>query len=299
MSAAAVKGLVAAVLAIGGLAGGGVLAGRVKPEVETSTVGMSAAQHERIEQMASASLFGQFRSSMADFLWLKVDKYLHNGVDLRGLTPLEKEAQNADKVGSADKDWKHRGDETTVVPSRDRDWRGAFGDVEREVHPYQDMTAHTHRDTKEALPLFRLMTWSNPHFIAGYTVGASMIARDPAKVQEAVAFLSEGAKHNPENIEIETALGQILTARAKDYPAALPHLIRALNVSAARDRKTFSEDEDEAYQNAFRWLVLNRRESGDIEAAHRVAVAGLRVYPDDVVCRHFLGEYAKLTKAAR
>jgi len=50
--------------------------------------GMIRAQQDRLEQVASASLLGLFRSSMAprwlldgssmaDFLWMKVDKYLH------------------------------------------------------------------------------------------------------------------------------------------------------------------------------------------------------------------------------
>ena len=286
------KTLLIAALTVGALYGGGTLAERIKPEIETSTVGMSAVQQNRVEQAASASLFGQFRSSMADFLWLKVDRYLHNGVELRGLTPLEKEAQNADKVGAADNGFRaHKGDETTIVPSASRDWRGVFGDIEREVHPYQDMSHHTHRSPTEALPLFRLMTWSNPHFIPGYTVGASMIAQNPAKLGEAIAFLEEGAHQNPQNIELETAIGQMMTARSHDYAAALPHLTHALDLAARRDRRLFDSDEEEAYQNAFRWLVLNRREVGDIDSARRVALAGLRVYPQDVVCLHFLKEY--------
>lgn len=285
-------GTVAAIAAAGvGLAFAGTLAQRVEPEVKMSTEGMSATQQEKLDKMASASLFGQFRSSMADFLWLKVDKYLHSGVELRGLTPLEQEKQNADKVTSQGA-WKHRG-ETTVIPSAERDWRGVFGNVEREVHPYKDMVNHSHRDPKEALPLFRLMTWSNPHFIAGYVVGSSMIAQEKSKTGEAITFLEEGLRNNPQNLEIETALGQMLTAKTKEYDKAVPHLIHALQIAGMRDHKTFTEDEEEAFQDSFRWLVLNRREAGDFASARKVAHEGLKFFPKDVVCNRFLKDYGE------
>lgn len=254
--------------------------------------GMSAKEQEKLEKFASASLFGQFRSSVADFLWLKVDKYLHNGVDLRGTTDAEKAAHDADHVKSALGEEGNRahwgGEETTIVPSKAHDWRGKFGDVERAIQPYQDMDGHKHRDPKEALPLFRLMTLSNPHFVPGYTVGGFMIARDKTKIKEAEAFLLEGAKQNPQSIEIEEALGNLLTVHERDFPAALPHLQKALALGASRDPKTLTDDESESYENAFRWLVLNRREMGDTKGAMEAARQGIAHFPQDPVCRHYL-----------
>jgi hypothetical protein len=284
---------VAAVAAVLGL--GGTLGLCVQPSMDNAPSGMNAAQQERLDKAASASLFGQFRSSMADFLWLKVDKYLHNGVDLRGLTPLEREAKTADKVTSSDKgqegNREHHGDETTVVPSAARDWRGPYGDIERAVQPYKNMEGHTHRDPKEALPLFRLMTWSNPHFVTGYVTGASMIARDSTRYQDAIDFLLEGERNNPESLEIETALGMMYTAKLHQYATGVPFLTRAIALGAARDRQTFTEDEAESYEGAYRWLVLNRREANDPAAAHAAAVEGKRLFPDDVVCRDYLRDH--------
>ncbi len=278
------------------LAGSGLLALRIEPQVAVST-GLSASVQENIEKSASASLFGQFRSSMADFLWLKVDKYTHGGVDLRGLTDQEKEASSADQVASADGgkekgNREHRGDETTVVPSAAKDWRGIYGNLERAVQPYQDMEHHEHRGSEEALPLFRLMTWSNPHFIPGYTTGAAMIARDRAKLDEAVAFLKEGLTHNPESIEIPNDLGAMLTARKREFAQAMPYLQQAIRNGSVRDISSMSDDEREAYQSAFRWIVLNRREARDPAAARAAAEAGIRLFPDDVVCQNYLKSVA-------
>ncbi|MBC8102908.1 MAG: hypothetical protein H7Z41_10005 [Cytophagales bacterium] len=270
----------------------GVLALKIEPMVQVSA-GLSAADQVRVEKAAATSLFGQFRSSMADFLWLKVDKYAHSGVDLRGVTEQEQRSQNADAVQSADGgreqgNRNHTGDETTVVPSAKRDWRGFYGKMEREVQPYRDMSQHTHNDPKEALPLFRLMTWSNPHFISGYTVGAAMIARDRAKLGEAIAFLKEGLVNNPQSIEISSDLGAMLTARKRDFAGAMPYLRQAIASGARHDFATLTDDENEAYQNAFRWAVLNRREVGDTRAARAAAEAGLARFPNDVVCRRYL-----------
>jgi len=40
--------------------------------------------------------------------------------------------------------------------------------------------------------------------------------------------------------------------------------------------------------DAFRCMVLNRREAGDLAAAYAAAIEGLRFYPNDPVCRGFL-----------
>ncbi len=282
------RNLFAVVAAAGVMTAGGAISGRVRPVV-AQTGGLPPAQQGKLEEAASASLLGQFRSSMADFLWLKADKYLHNGVDLRGLTAREGKSHDVARANSAagEHDCGHH-DETTVIPEGERDWRGVFGDLEREIKPYQDMRNHRHRDPEEALPLFRLMTWSNPRFVPGYVIGASLIARERSKVPEAVSFLKEGAKNNPHSIEIQNALGMMLTARQRWWDEAVPYLKRAIQIGAARDPRTLTEDESEAYRDAFRWLVLNRREAGRPAEARAAALAGLHAFPGDVVCRNHL-----------
>lgn len=252
---------------------------------------MSQSQQTKLEQAAGASLFGQFRSSMSDFLWLKVDKYLHNGVDLRGTTRLEKEAHAAELVANSknglnDGNREHH-DETTVVPTPKSDWRGVYGAWEREIQPFTNMSAHEHRDPREALPLFRLMTAANPNFIAGYVTGASMIARDRTKLAEAVAFLEEGAHNNPYNHEIQQALGMMYTGKMRRLREGEPYLIRAIQFAAKREFATMNEDEIDAYRNAFRWLILNRREAKRLDQAREVATFGLRVFPTDPLCQKY------------
>lgn len=268
---------------------GTYLGHNTEPAIEVRGAGLSPKMQERMDKSATASLFGQFRSSMADFLWLKVDKYMHNGVELRGLTAQETKKADTELAKTDEKDvaggFAQHAEETTVVPSAKNDWRGILGDVERAVQPYQDMSNHKHRDPKEALPLYRLMTASNPNFIPGYVYGAAMISRDKTKYAEALAFLKEGETNNPNSIEIKTEIGMMYVSKLREFEKAPPSLVQAIEIASRRDSASFTEDEKEAWQNAFRWLVLAYRYQGERQKAHEAATAGLKLFPEDVTCR--------------
>src|SRR5207244_6715849 len=114
---------------------------------------------------------------------------------------------------------------------------------ERDVKPYNDMSHHTHRDPKEALPLFRLMTWSNPHFVQGYATGAVMIATTEKAIAAALTFIQEGETNNPESIEIQATFAYLLTrgsylAGRKDYTGAIRHAERGIAIARQRDPQT-------------------------------------------------------------
>ena len=279
---------VAAVLAVG--FAGSRLAAPAVPVMNERPQGLDVAAQTKLDKAASATLFGQFRSGMADFLYMKADKYLHNGVEIRGVTDAEKK-HATERVGSAkgeDAALSHDGSETTAVPAKPDDWRGVLGDIERETQPYMDMRAHKHRDPKESLPLYRLMTVANPQFVPGYVVGAAMIARDHAKYNDALAFLQEGEKNNPQSFELKTEIGMFYDAKLKQYDMAEAPLTEALRIAAQRDPQSLSDEEQESWQNAFRYLVLAYRYQGKREQAHAAAVAGLKQFPGDVTCRRQL-----------
>ncbi|MGC4046994.1 MAG: hypothetical protein QM758_24630 [Armatimonas sp.] len=193
------------------LAGAYPLSQAARPVVEKAPQGLTHEQSEALEEKAQASLFGQFQGSMSDFLYLQVDKFVHSGVDLRGMTEKEKK-KGAEVVTSVDGVEKgvrqHAGTETTVVPSKKVDWRGVLGDIERQVKPYTAMEGHSHKDPKESLPLYELMTVSNPKFVRGWTEGAWIMA-DQKEVgpEKALTFLRKGEKANPESIEIACSMG--------------------------------------------------------------------------------------------
>ena len=271
---------------------GGVLASNAESEVNLKQSGMSNTQQEKLDQAASGSLFGQFRTSMADFLWMKTDKYLHNGIDLRGMTEGEKKEKLAQIQKAKDDGTREHSNETTVVPAAQHDWRSFYGAWEREIQPYKNLEHHEHADPAEAIPLFRLMTISNPHFISGYTVGGMMMVNIKGKEADGIAFLKEGVKNNPDSMEILVALGgNFYTSKQKDFATALPYLTKAISIGKSRDVKTMTDDELEAFTGAYRWTILCYREQKDYAQARFYAKECLTYFPNDVTAVHFLKEF--------
>src|SRR5438067_7097632 len=76
--------------AMGMLAFGGWLRGVVAPQM-SAPAALSRGDQERLEHSVSASLFGELRGGLADYLWMKADRLLHNGVEMRALTVSEKQ----------------------------------------------------------------------------------------------------------------------------------------------------------------------------------------------------------------
>ncbi len=246
---------------------------------------------EAQDSHAAASLLGQFRSSWASWMYLRTDLYLHNGVEMRPLTEGEARAGRKAEESSEKGDEKlHEESIVSVVPPRERDFRGVFGDLERATAAYQDMHGHEHNDPKKALPLFRLMTWVDPQFITGWTIGSSIIAMDRSErgTTEALRFLQEGLKANPQSVDLLHGIGTTLISRGRRIPEAVPYLERARQ-TGLKHLKMLSEGEVEALDQTYRWLALSYRELGHPGRMRAVAREGLQVFPDDKVLARILG----------
>lgn len=247
------------------------------------------------ETHGSVSLIGQFRTSISGWLWVRTDLYLHNGVQMRPMLDAEKKRQLASENSSDGLD-EHIGHESvvTVIPSRERDFRGVFGDMERATASYKGMQNHSHNDPKGALPLFRLMTWIDPQFIPGWTIGAAVLCREkegPA-YDKAVAYLEEGLSHNPNNVVLLKEIGYTWIRPLGNLERGKPFLDRArlalTNVNVTR----LDEDTQESARDTYRWLVLVNRDLFRRDDAISVAREGLTKFPEDYM---LVRELATLT----
>lgn len=240
------------------------------------------------EDNGAASLLGQFRTSASGWLWLRADLYLHNGVEMRRLTSLE-ERSGRQGVGSAEGEGDLHDDSkiVTVIPPADRDYRGVLGDVERATKAYKDMTGHGHNSPEQSLPLFRLMTWIDPNFVMAWTTGGAVIGRDRSEkgTEAAIAFLREGLAKNPASVAIRTEIARLMIRRQGDLTGARKLLEEAVR-TGYEHRDRISEVEGEALNQAYRWLALVYRETGDPYRSVTVAAQGLAVFPDDGVLEH-------------
>ena len=251
---------------------------------------------EAQDSHAAASLLGQFRTSLSSWMFVRADLYLHNGVEMRPLTEAEmklgKKGVGNGEAGKA----KIHNDEiiVTVVPSKEQDFRGWLGDIERATTSYKDMKGHHHNNPKTTLPLFRLMTWLDPQFVPGWTTGATILRWDPSKEgdNKALAFLLQGLEQNPKSIDILTQIGFLYlradeNSQLRDMASAVPYLekARALGIENLR---VLGEQEREALLETYRWLGLAYRDLHRSEDRQRVVNEGLRIYPDDGVLKHLI-----------
>lgn len=240
-----------------------------------------AQAFEVFETKASASLTGEFRSSLSGYLWAKTDEYLHSGVHMRPMTEREK-AQGAREASNGDEIGHHHHDETGAIPEPERDPRGVWGELERQVKPYFDVRGHMHRDSRETLPLFRFMTWADPTFVPGYVVGAQVILfADETRLDEALAFLREGLRYNPNSITLNTEYARHLIVKRAAYAEAENYLKRAIQTGNSSKPADW---EREGFQDAYRWMVLQWRKRGNRQQELYWAREGLKRFPDDGIC---------------
>lgn len=263
------------------LAAGGWLRGVVTPAVEVSQA-PGWSDMARIDESASASLLGELRGGFADYLWMKADRLVHNGVELRALTEAEKRDarrwQATEAAGQETPVARHEDEGTTVVPNHEADHRGFLGKLEREIKPFMDMRSHTHRDPGETAALFRLMTWADPRFIPGWVVGANVLAENMGERDKALAFLKEGVAKNPDSVEIHTELGRYLLYTFKDAPAAEREFRHAIRLGERHGK--MREDEAEAWETAHRWLVIQYNHAGRSQEAKEMALIAMRRFPE-------------------
>lgn len=270
-----------AVLLISGLCVSGVLAGacvRLVLPIHTQRAETLDAI-TLYDRSAMVSVMGEFRGSLAGYLWLKTDEYTHGGVRLRPMTEREKQSEKVHRASSADGLHDHT-DETGVIPEPERDPRWLWGDLERHIQPYFDVRHHFHRPVREVLPLYRLMTWADPTFVQGYLVGAQMILFDNKNnLREALAFLQEGARNNPKSIAIFTELGRYALIHQNNPQLAERYLLRAIENGA--NWMPENPFEREGLLHAYRWLALKAYKYGDRAQMRLWAQRGLERFPDD------------------
>jgi hypothetical protein len=275
------KGFLAllALLALAGFSAvwAGSYESELNPAIDSKTL-------EAGEKAAGASLLGQFKTSSAANLYARADLYLHGGVELRPMSRGETNqgVRNAQVAGNQAQQLGSEADMVTSIPSPERDWRGFIGDMDRATGAYKDMHGHTHNDPGVTFPLFRLMTWIDPHFITGWTTGSMMLTetRTREDAQKSIDFLKQGLAANPESIDILTRIGVLHAQQMGEVREGLRYFNRALKV--IHEGKIGPEDQD-AEIETYRWLCICYDNLGDRETLKRIADEGIEKFPDDQV----------------
>jgi len=256
------------------------------------------------------------RRLLAQMLWVKTHSVLHAGAEERAAKPGEEKTRGAEyhehgasgehhegetaeehaahaAGGAEDSHAGHAhaegeacelaageaGGHVLVIPPAHEDFRGVLGDLERNIKPYSGADGKMFsKDSSQTIPFYRLMTWADPHYIQGYTVGSTFINKVGKETDAALTFLHEGAKFNPTSFEIQTELGHIYLVYKKDYAAAEKHLLRAVELLP---KGKLTDLEEEGRTDAYRWLALNYVQWEKPADAVRLARQGLAVIGHD------------------
>jgi hypothetical protein len=249
---------------------------------------------------AAASLLGQFRTSFSALLYLRADLYVHGGVEMRPLTHNEELHGRTGASEAKDEAEKLDGDAAivTVIPSEKEDFRGIFGDVERRVASYKDMSEHHHQSPTQTLPLFRLMTWIDPQFIEAWTSAGQIILWENKKESPALAvdFLKRGLDQNPESIDILTEIAYCWMRDksnedqpTKKFENALPYLLQAKKVGL-NNLKTLTDKEANSLKDNYRKLCICYRELHQLDELRQTAEEGLKLFGADASLKLALAE---------
>ncbi len=281
------------IVAVGAAITGVVLAGLKVQDVKPIVNPVIPDQTLEVgENSSTASLVGQFRTNVSAWLWLRADLYLHNGVEMRPLSEDEQKRGVTVENSQSDGNEKlHAENEVTAVPPKDRDFRGIFGDVERQVASYKDMHGHGHNNPEVAMPLYRLMTWLDPQFVQGWTMGGMILARNHSGdgTARALAYLREGWAANPESVDIVSQIGYTIKSREGDLGEAIRYLETARRLGYPK-RKALEGQEREGLRTAYHFLALCYRDAGRPADARSTIAEGISVFPDDLLLPKLLDE---------
>ncbi|HWD20995.1 MAG TPA: hypothetical protein VHB20_17140 [Verrucomicrobiae bacterium] len=202
------------------------------------------------------SLLGDSRRLFAHHFFAKADAYFHSGF-YPGIFDHPRGGGHSHMAAEEPGHDEHHEEEEGNFLGAPRDFIDKFG---RNFYP----TEHTHLsggNEREMLPWLKLSAALDPQDPDSYITGAYWLSR-LKQPQEAEAFLREGLRANPDNVDILTALGRIY-AHVKNDPRTARNLfhiaLEKWNRHEARGDKPDPIDCDQIYGE----LVLLDKEEGN------------------------------------
>jgi tetratricopeptide (TPR) repeat protein len=279
---------------------GGVVARHLSGELQPAQ-DYTAAELRQMNESALGALFGEFRVSVADILWLKTDEYIHKGIEYRQPHAHElEEAGHEEELHAHPEQHAQPTSDTytvehamgyghahehvvSVIPRKESDFRGILGDIEREVKPYSP-THLEHTGFEEVIPWYRLLTYINPHHTRGYVVGSYVIATYAKAPEQALEFLKEGERNNPKSPEIQEALGRLYFYKLHRADEATPYFQKA--ISLLKSKSHLTEDEEDVLLNAYRGLAHIYGDKKDRVKLAAVLDEAWQRFPGDISLKH-------------
>ena len=188
-------------------------------------------------ESAIAQMLGGMRTSMSDILFLKTERYLHFGVaykahlenDLQHIAENENDGEQHEAHEDHDEHETHEQESEhghdhghgegagtpTLIKSKQEDFRGFIGDLERKIKPYQEAEKdHTLAGGNELLPWYRVMTLVDPQNERAYITASFWLKRE--NLDAGLQFLEEGMRVNPNSFQLRFSYGNMLLHKGRE-----------------------------------------------------------------------------------
>ncbi len=160
-------------------------------------------------------MFGDGRKLFANQFFTMADVYFHSGY-YPSIFDKKSEEQKEIIAASHGKKESEEDEKNEDFLGKPKDWLDAFGRNFRIVQ-------HTHLEAgkeREILPWLRLAADLDPQKIETYTVGAFFLREHLQRPDQAVDFLREGLRANPDSCELIFELGRIYYESRHDLDRA-------------------------------------------------------------------------------
>lgn len=218
-------------------------------------------------------IFGSLRGMLADWAFMKGESYYHGGLPVATIMEQKVECLREEMAGIHDEEA-----EAPARAEKQAPWQNLF----LNLYAGLKTTRHIHLSGKaerEVLPWFYLEVKFDPRDIQGWTLGAYWLRRN-SMYAEALRFLREGERKNPDSARIKTMLGDIFF-RDKEYGEALVYLEQARRLWNEGKPLNSVADDYAATDRALAFTLLAGiyRMKGDREEVLKVAGEFARFEP--------------------
>ena len=200
---------------------------------------------------------GETKALVSDLTYLKADEYYHGGVKHKDLEPhiclfRDKEARREKPEHKHAYEKKHEQEKFPGFNILSR-----IGS-ELSIHTVK----HLHgEEEKEIMPWLYYSVKLNPHNVEAYVVGAYWVGSRLGKVDEALKFLREGMKHNPDAWQIYSEAGSFYFHQKKNYIQAVKLYSKAESLMSEKNADEFDKS------HVFTFLGASYEKTGKIDRA--------------------------------
>jgi len=168
---------------------------------------------------------GEAKNLVADLTYLKADEYYHGGVRHKNLEPhvcllRDKEEQIGRKGLVKDLPHLHKHADENEGETEKTCIFNILPRIGGEISIHQHRHLHGEEE-KEVVPWLYYSVKLNPHNIEAYVIGAYWVGSRLGKVDEALKFLREGMKYNPNAWQIYSEMGNLYFTEKQDYPQSI------------------------------------------------------------------------------